>query len=438
MKNGVIASLVALIATLGWANTVRADEVTDWNETMLRSALIAGTSPVNMSRVTALVQSSVFDAVNGIDRRYSPIHVTPAATAGASRRAAAVQAAYVMLVKLYGTGGLFTTTQQALLDARRNVSLMVISADESSTSIASGIAWGQFVANEIWTWRLTDGFSLAPPSYAGSTAIGQWRPTPNAPSPGTSALGNGYPQFFSMTPWVMTSASQFLPGPPPAISSPRYLADYNEVKTMGSLTSTTRTADQTIYSLFWQSATSSYLWNRIALSIIEARNLDRADQSPGNDNLLLLENARILAEAGVAMADAAIGCYNAKYTYGFWRPITAIREDDGNPATVQDPTWTPLFTTPAHPDYPSNHSCISAAAGVILANEFGNNVPFTVDSDGMLGVTRSFRRVSDAVDEVKNARVYAGIHFRTATDVGQALGESVGRYVIEHAFLPVD
>jgi hypothetical protein len=148
MKNGVIASLVVLIATLGWVDTVRADEVTDWIETMLRSALIAATSPVNMSRVSALVQSSMFDAVNGIDRRNSPIHVTPAA-------------AYVMLVKLYCTGGLFTTTQQALLDARRDVSLMVISADESSTSIARGIAWGQFVANEIWTWRLTDGFSLA-------------------------------------------------------------------------------------------------------------------------------------------------------------------------------------------------------------------------------------------------------------------------------------
>jgi len=220
--------------------------------------------------------------------------------------------------------------------------------------------------------------------------------------------------------------------------SDQYLADYNEVKTMGSLNSAARTADQTIYSLFWQSATSGYLWNSAALSIIDARNRDRADKSPGNDNNLLLENARLLAEMNVAMADAAIGCYNAKYVYGLWRPITAIRVDDGNPATAQDPTWTPQFATPAHPDYPSNHSCISGAAGAILANEFGNNVHFTVDSDGMLGVTRSFHQLSDAVDEVKNARVYAGIHFRTATDVGQALGESVARYVIDNAFRRVN
>jgi len=176
------------------------------------------------------------------------------------------------------------------------------------------------------------------------------------------------------------------------------------------------------------------LWSRAAVALIEARNRDRSDKSPDNARNDVLENARLLATMALAMADAAIGCYNAKYTYAFWRPITAIREDDGNPATVQDPTWTPLFATPAHPDYPSNHSCISGAAGVVLANEFGDNVPFTVESDGMLGVTRSFRGVSDAVAEVKNARVFAGIHFRTATDDGQALGVAVANYVLAHAF----
>jgi PAP2 superfamily len=434
MNRRIIRSSIVVFTLLVSTASVRADEITDWNDTLLRSSLVAGTSPVNMSRVVALAQAAVFDAVNGIDRRYTPIHVTPAAPAGASRRAAAVQAAYVMIGKLYGTGGLFTTNQQAVLDARRNVALLMIGADESSASIASGIAWGQFVANEIWAWRLTDGFSLAPPSYTGGSAIGQWRQTPNAPAAGTSLPGNGYPQFYSMTPWVLTTASQIPTPGPPAISSAQYLADYNEVKAMGSLTSATRTADQTIYSLFWNSATSSYLWSRAAVALIEARNRDRLDKSPDNARNDVLENARLLATMALAMADAAIGCYNAKYTYAFWRPITAIREDDGNPATVQDPTWTPLFATPAHPDYPSNHSCISGAAGVVLANEFGDNVPFTVESDGMLGVTRSFRGVSDAVAEVKNARVFAGIHFRTATDDGQALGVAVANYVLAHAF----
>lgn len=136
------------------------------------------------------------------------------------------------------------------------------------------------------------------------------------------------------------------------------------------------------------------------------------------------------------MADAAIGCWDAKYFYNYWRPITAIREplDDGNPNTAPDPTWVPLFATPGHPDYPSGHSCVSGAAGAVLAHEFKDRIRFTVESDLMLGVTRSFRRFSTALEEVKNARIFSGIHFRTACDVGQTLGESVARFVLENAF----
>ena len=284
-------TLGLLAACLVTATLARADEVTDWNQTLFRSAIIAGTSPLNTTRVNALVQAAVFDAVNGIDRRYTPIHVAPNAVPGASRRAAAVQAAYVMLGKHYGVGGIFTTNQQAVLDARRNVSLIVIAADDSSTSIADGVAWGQYVADQIWAWRLGDGFNTNPPIFAGGTAIGQWRPrAPNAPATG-------------------------------------------------------------------------------------------------------------------------IGCFTNKYSYTFWRPITAIREDDGNPATVQDPTWTPLLATPGHPDYPSGHSCLSGAAGVVLGREFGNHIPFTVDSDAMLGVTRQFHGVKEVLEEIRNARILAGIHF---------------------------
>jgi len=236
----------------------------------------------------------------------------------------------------------------------------------------------------------------------------------------------------------MSSAIQFLPGPPPALSSAQYLADYNEVKAMGSLTSASRTADQTIYSLFWNASTSSYLWSRAAVALIEARSRDRQDKSSANLQNELLENARLMGQMAVAMADASIGCYTAKYTYKLWRPITAIRLDDGISATVQDPAWTPLFATPAHPDYPSNHACISGAAAGILANEFGDRIPFTIESDTMFGVTRSFRGVREALDEVKNARVFAGIHFRTATDVGEALGTAVANYVLTNAFVPVN
>jgi hypothetical protein len=438
MRKLLTISAIALAISGSSTNAARADEVTDWNQTLFRSAVIAGTSPLNTTRVGALVQAAVFDAVNGIDRRYTPIHVPPAAPAGASRRAAAVQAAYAMLGKHYGTGGLFTTTQQGVLNARRDVALAVIGADDSSASIASGVAWGQQVADAIWAWRSTDGFSLAPPSFVGGTAIGQWRPTPNAPAAGTSTAGAGYPQFFNMPTWSGASPSQFDPGPPPDISSARYLADYNEVKSMGSQGSTLRSADQTIAALFWNSTSASYLWNRVAVSLIEARNRDRKDVSPGNRQNTLLENARLLAAVDLAMADAAIGCWTAKYTYTFWRPITAIRENDNNPNTAQDVGWAPLFATPAHPEYPSGHSCVSGAAAAVLAREFGGATPISIESDQMIGVTRQFHGLSNALEDVKNARIFAGIHFRTATEAGTTLGAGAANYVLEHLFQRVD
>jgi hypothetical protein len=228
---------------------------------------------------------------------------------------------------------------------------------------------------------------------------------------------------------------------PPALSSAQYAADFNEVKAMGSRSSTLRTADQTTYSLFWNSSTVSYLWNTVAITLLEDRERDGDQYGHGESwrtprRHRLLENARLLGVMGVAMADAIIGCWNAKYEHAFWRPITAIRDttDDGNAATTPDPEWMPLFATPGHPDYPSGHSCGSGAAGEVLATWFGDRTRFTMDSDLLLGVTRSFRSFSSALDEVKNARIFAGIHFRTACDDGQKLGKTVAQYVLENRF----
>ena len=417
----------------------KADEVTAWNETLFRSALVAVTSPLNVGRFAALVQAAVFDAVNGIDRRYTPIHVAPAGPAGASRAAAAAQAAYVILSKGYGQGGVFTPpNQQATLDADLTASLARIAARDNAASIASGRTWGQTVADAIWTWRLTDGFSLAPPTNTGSSALGQWRPTPNAPYPGTSTPFVGYPQYVTMTPWAIESPSQFRPAGPPALTSAQYARDFNETKLMGRQTSTARSSDQTVYSWFWQTGTAPYLWNHVAVSLLQRRDDDHDDQNDdrGSRGDTLLRNARVLASLDVAMADAAIGCWDAKAAYNFWRPITAIREtaDDGNPATTPDPGWTPLFATPAHPDYPSGHSCVSGAATTILANEFGEHTRFDVTSDLLLSVTRSFHTFTDALEEVKNARIFAGIHFRTACEDGTILGKGVAQFVLDHKF----
>lgn len=433
-------SIVALI--VGGSTVAQANEVTDWNEMLFRASVVAGASPLNMSRHSALVQAAVFDAVNGIERRYTPIHVDPTGPANASRRAAAVQAAYVVLVKLYGLGGVFAPNQQPTLDARRTASLNNIAADESAASIASGVAWGQIVGDAIWTWRLGDGFSLAPPTWTGSTALGQWRPTPNDPYPGTSTNGAGYPQFSTMLPWAIGSPSQFRPAGPPALTSGQYARDFNETKSKGSLTSSTRTADETDAAWFWQIGTASYLWNHVAVSLVQERHRDDNNDQDGDSpsrhaaGNRLLEDARLFAALDVAMADAAIGCWDAKYAYNFWRPITAIREtaDDHNSATTPDPSFTPLFSTPAHPDYPSGHSCVSGAAVGILANEFGPHTHFQMQTDLLVGVTRSFRSFADALEEMKDARIDAGIHFRTATEDGTVLGAAVAEYVLHHKF----
>jgi len=417
----VLALFAGSFVAVAWA-----DEVTDWNAIMFRAALVpAATGPLITITYAAIVQAAVFDAVNGIERRYTPIHVQPAAAKGASSRAAAVQAAYATLVNLY-------PSQKSALDAELSISLSAISGDdgdhhgggdEHGKAIKRGIEWGQKVADAILAWRSTDGFN-SPVSFTNGTLPGEWRPTP----PGFLPFAGL--QFVQMTPWSIQSPSQFRPLGPPALTSTQYTRDFNETKIMGSLSSQTRTADQTLFSLFWNASTASYYWNTIAVSLITQHHLS------------LLKTARLLALVNIGMADAAIGCWDAKYTYHFWRPITAIRlaDTDGNLDTAADPNFDALFATPPHPDYPSGHSCVSGAGGRVLASYFGENIEFTVGSDipSMAGVFRHFSNFTAALNEIKNARVFAGIHFRTACDDGQALGINVANYAMGHSLVRLD
>jgi hypothetical protein len=420
MKRIVSLFMAALALVLALGNTqVKADVVTDWNQIAQQTILNAGSSPFVSSRSLAIVQASVFDAVNGIERRYQPIYVEPGALPGASRRAAAIQAAYTALLRLY-------PAQQAFLSAERDAALEAIasqSADENSVSIARGLGWGQAVADEIFLWRSTDGLTPAPPPYTGGILAGQWRPTP----PGF-ANGAGV-QFSYMTPWALSSPSQFRAAGPPALTSVQYAADVNEVKDLGSLTSVTRTADQTQIARFWNGNTPVG-WNRIAVSVSQ------------DNNLTLSQNARLLAQLNVAMADAVIACWEAKYYYNFWRPLTAIRlaDTDGNPGTTEDLSWTPLLTTPAHQDYPSGHATVSRSAKSVLAAYFGDATTFATTSEILPGVTRNYSSFTQAVDEAFNARIYSGIHFRTACLHGQSMGAQVGDLVVatvaQHRFGP--
>ena len=367
------------------------------------------------------------------------------APAGASKRAAAVQAAYAMLTKVYGSGATPpNNAQQGNLDARRTVSLGEIATRDSAAAIDSGIAWGQFVANEVFTWRATDGSAVPSQPFPDGTAPGQWRRTLNLPGSTTlSPPGLGYLTVSHQMPWAMASPSAFRPEAPPVLTSAKYAKDFNEVKTMGSQSSALRTTDQTTFSLFWAAGTVTYLWNNLALSLIESREDDRDDRDHHwnrRKRNTLLENARLLGVLDVAMADGFIGCWDAKYVYAYWRPVTAIRDlaDDGNPATSSDPNWMPLLSTPGHPDYPSGHSCATGAAAAVLADEFGERTRFDVESDVLLGVTRSFKSFSAALREVANARIFSGIDFRTACEAGQDLGRTIARHVIESRFQAIN
>ncbi len=410
--------LLAIVAT-ALTTSLSADEVTDWNQILLQAAHSAANGSTTASRSAAIVEVSVFDAVNGIIGRYEPLHVRDRGPREASTQAAAIQAAYVSLVSLY-------PAQLSTFAAARTISLNALQHPSEDTwaqrrrqrSIDEGVAWGEQVANEILAWRQNDGFTPAPAPFIGGTAVGEWRPTPPGFAPGAA------PQFATMTPWVMSFPGQFRPAGPPALASARYTRDFLEVKVTGSLTSTVRTSDETAYAQFWNSATPIYEWNSAALYLGAERHMS------------LLKNARLFAELNVAIADATIAMWDAKYHYVTWRPITAIAlaDSDGNPLTAPDPAWVPFITTPAHPEYPSAHSGQSSAAATVLAHFFGRDTSFVVASDGEPGVIRSYPSFASALAEVANARVFGGIHFRFSTQDAQATGTAIGRYVVENAF----
>ena len=381
--------------------------VMEWNQIALAATVTAGQGPVPQIRTMAIVHVSVHDAVNAITcdyRTYLSIRCGPWGTP----EAAAIGAAYRALV------GLMPPAQASALSAARTASL----AAHGVAATDPGIAFGEAVAEVILALRSTDGSAQAQFPYT----------APGAGSPGVwVAVGPAppvLPGWRNVTPWVLRSLSPFEPDGPPALHSRRYARDYNEVKELGSLTSLTRTDEQTEIARFWL-APPTAIWNVVARQIIQARALD------------LSATARALGLIYLASADASIACWEAKYAFNFWRPITAIQngDADGNVRTEADPTWTPLFPTPQHPEYLSGHSTNSSAMATVLRLLFGDEPGTSIiaTSPTNAGFARHWARLSEGVDEVIEARIYAGIHYRTSDEDGAAVGRKIARFVVNHA-----
>jgi membrane-associated phospholipid phosphatase len=389
-----------------------ANVVLEWNQLALHAVGQARLSPVFVSRDLAITQAAVYDAVVAIDRSFEPYYAHVHASRGASLEAAAAQAAHDTLSALF-------PSQAATFDSALAADLVGIPPGRAR----QGTAVGSEVAQQILAWRSTDG-SAAVVNYTPGTDPGDWQPTLPAFLPALA------PQWPYVTPFALSSGSQFRPAPPPALDSAAYADAFNEVKSLGSATSTTRTDEQTQIAKFWNdglgTAFAMGYWNRIAQQVATEQGLS------------LVQDARLFALLNITEADAQIACWDAKYTYNLWRPVTAIRaaDTDGNPATDPDSTWTPLLTTPNFPSYTSAHSTLSGAAAGVLTALFGDSYHFTVTADGLPGVTRSFDSFGAAAAEAGQSRIYGGIHYQFDNVAGQQLGRTVAGYVVDHVLKP--
>jgi hypothetical protein len=394
------------IALLIVPGVAAGDVVTEWNEIAVATAVASRQGSSEASRTSALVHTAIFDAVNAIDAGYTPYKVRVTAAPGASAEAAAAAAAHAVLVRLYADQK--STLEQAYAKSMGGI------ADGSAKT--DGIAVGEKVGTETLALRANDGATTAN-TYRPVTAPGVYVTTM---LPVSSQWGN-------VTPWVLERGSQFRPGPPPALTSSEWARDCNEVKELGGAKSTVRTAEQTDVARFW-TVVGPASWGPVLRAVAA---------TPGRT---LLRNARLFALAEMAAADAYIAVFDAKYTYNFWRPITAIRNGDlyGGAAMSRVPDWEPLVSTPLHPEYPCAHCITSAAIAAVLEAEFGAGFPeITTTSPTAPGVVRRWATAKAITDEASMARIYGGIHYRTSAVVGQAMGKQIGDLAVQQYLRPL-
>lgn len=412
---GARAFALLLVAAFA-AATSRADIVTDWNAAIGVAQKNLAQPASTQARSTAIMNAAIFDAVNGIVKKYDPYRVAQPAPAGANAEAAAIHAAYTAAL------GLYPTQKTAVLDPQLAASLAALNAP--ADAIASGRAWGEAVAQQILDWRASDGFSVAA-SHVGTDAVGAWRHTA---TPATSGTGV---QLATMLPFALASPRQFRPARPygaadvaAAVKTAAYAADFNDVKAVGSATSATRTTEQGNIAQLWHAADNADE-NRVLRSLVPPA-------------ATLVDNARLFTLASMAATDAVVVAYDVKYAYPFWRPITGIRlaDTDDNAATAPDAAWTPLIATPQHPEYISAHSIITGAMLGTGARILGDAQTFTLSSPGFPSYTRTYGSISAACEEVGLSRVWGGIHYRASCNVGRDLGAAISAYVVGNFLRP--
>jgi PAP2 superfamily protein len=378
------------VLMLAYAPGAQADAVTDANAKAAEIASRHPATPISV-RMMAIVQVSVFEAASAITGRYPPLRAKLTAAPGASVDAAVAAATRTALSKLM-------PTQQAAIEADYQAALRPI---PDGTAKTDGIAVGEQAAAAVLASCANDG-AAAPNTYRPHTTAGVYVPT----------TFPAVPHWGKRKPWVLTSGDQFRPGPPPSLTSDVWKRDLAEIKALGGKTSSQRTAEQTAIAQFWEATAPAVYWP-VARSVAAAASRD------------VVDNARLLALAAMAMDDALIAVFDAKYTYNFWRPVTAIRNAEGD---LRDPGWMPFIDTPMHPEYPCAHCIVSGSLGAVLAAEIGRGPApkLSSTSSTAAGATRTWDSVADFVQEVALARIYDGVHYRNSTQVGTAMGQKIG------------
>ncbi len=384
---------------------MNADMVLQWNDILLDAVRVDKTNPPKASRGMAIVHASIYDAVNSIVGTHEPYLVDYSAPPTASLDAATAVAAHTALVYLY-------PGQKSTFDAKLTAALAGIPDGPGKTA---GMLVGEGVADLIIAARDGDGWNVTV-SYTPGTDPGDWQPTPPAYLP---AL---LPSWPSVTPFCMASGAEYRPDGPPALGSAEYRRAFREVYALGDVDSAIRTPEQTEIALFWADGSGTETppghWNSIA---------QVAAESQGNT---LVENARLFALLNLGTADAAISSWDAKYAFDFWRPVTAIQAS-------HDPTWMPLIVTPPFPSYTSGHSTFSSTAASVLASYFGTEyISFSISSDGLPGVVRSFQSFAEAAGEAGKSRIYGGIHWQFDNQDGLNAGYKLGKDIVDNYLKP--